>query len=779
MENHQEFLDIVVVGAGISGLGMAYNLLKRRESASFAVIESRERIAGTWDYFKYPGLRSDSDMYTFAYSFKPWRHKEYIGSAERIKTYLDEMVEENGIDRVIRFQTKIKIASWSSEDKTWTLVAQKADGSSYTIITKFLITCTGYYSYDAGYTPKFPGVDSFEGDIIHPQKWPESYDYANKDVVVIGSGATAFTIVPVMAETTKSMTMLQRSPSYVYNRPAIDSLYMKLNNKLPPSVVNIIMRIKFLWLQQFAYWFSKNFPKLARWTFVRDIKKSAADADFVEKHFAPNYKPWDQRVCMVPDNDLFESVKRNEVNVVTDTIDSFTKDGIKLSSGDFLPADLIVTATGLDLKLWGGIEVSVDEVPVTPTKLTNYKGMMFSQMPNFVTIFGYTNTSWTVKAELTYDYILKLLNHMDKHHYEVVFPCLEEISDDQGLVGLTSGYILRAASKLPKQGSAFPWRNKDFYIADLFAIKYSKLDDGILRFNDTQPLVPFHTKAKKLFDAEQEKTRQLKDESQSASGQMTRDKAILIHGMWSTNDTLQELETAVRKLGYDVGCSTLPYHKTKKDFTAEDKEKLKSVCLMDYIDAVQSEIDRCDRPPLLVGHSMGGLIALLLAQKNKLKGLILMSPAAPAGINPLAWSVVRVFSRNLLRFPFTGKLTEIDLNEIKFGIANSQSERLQKLIASQTSYESCQVTREVGLWFLNKRPQTFVDFRKISVPTIVISGEQDLLVPPRIHRKIASRITDAEIKSIPGGCHWTVGGRHFAEISKSIGIWHSKKYDSV
>ncbi len=496
MSQHEvENLDVLIIGAGISGLGMAYKLQLDRPNDSFVILESRDNIGGTWDYFKYPGIRSDSDMYTFAYSFKPWRHREYIGSAQRIKDYLHELVEDNDIRRHIRFKQKVITSEWKSNLNRWVVTVTPEDGDSYQIHAKFLVTCTGYYNYEHGYLPQFEGYNDFKGDIIHPQHWPEGYDYHDKKVIVIGSGATAITVVPAMADDAAHVTMVQRSPSYIYSRPAADGLFRFLSKFLSPHITNAIMRTKYVCLQQFSYGLSKLFPNFVRKSLLNTTRKAVDDKVDVNVHFKPNYAPWDQRVCMVPDNDLFECIKRGDVSVETDHIERFTESGVRLRSGKSIDADLIVTATGLDVKLWGGMTMIVDGQQVNPNSLTNYKGMMFSQMPNLVTIFGYTNTSWTVKADLTYDYVCRLLNYMEKQNHSSVFPYLSEPSKAQGIVALKSGYILRAQHKLPKQGERFPWCNKDFYFADFFAIKKSKLDDGILQFDDNSQLLPFHQKA--------------------------------------------------------------------------------------------------------------------------------------------------------------------------------------------------------------------------------------------------------------------------------------------
>jgi len=497
MSNQVEKLDVLIIGAGIAGLGMAYNMLKNRANDSFSVIESRDNIGGTWDYFKYPGLRTDSDMYTYAYSFKPWRSKEYIGSAQRLKDYLQELVEENNIEEKIRFQTRITSADWSSTSNTWTLVATKADGSTYKIETKFLITCTGYYDYEGGYSPKFEGSEDFKGDIIHPQKWPENYDYKDKNVIVVGSGATAFTVVPTMAKDTKHITMLQRSPGYVFSRPSSDGLYSVLSKFLPAGLTNRIMRMKYLSLLGGLYIVSKCFPNFTKKQLLNGVRKATGNQIDVDKHLTPSYKPWDQRICMVPDNDMFDAIKRGDASIKTEKIRRFTEHGILLDTGEELCADLIVTATGLKMQFWGGMDITIDGNPAPANSLTNYKGMMFSQVPNMVTVFGSTTSSWTVKAEVSYDYICRLLNFMEDKQFKSVFPYLSESGKSEGLVSLTSGYVQRAKNDLPKQGASFPWSSKDFYFTDLLKIKRSKLNDGVLVFDNNSLLEGFHLKPTK------------------------------------------------------------------------------------------------------------------------------------------------------------------------------------------------------------------------------------------------------------------------------------------
>jgi monooxygenase len=492
MNKNYEQLDVLIVGAGISGIGMCYNLKKKRAHTSFAIVEDRENIGGTWDLFKYPGIRSDSDMYTFAYSFKPWTDREYIGSAERIKNYLHELVRDEGLDQYIRFKQRVSAANWDSNQNRWLVTISRGDGSEYYVAAKFLTCCAGYYNYEKGYLPEFKGYEDFKGCIAHPQQWPEDLDYSGKRVAVIGSGATAVTVVPAMAKKAAHVTMVQRSPSYVYSRPASDLLFRIISRLLPAGLTNRIMRAKYTTMQQMAFVLSKRFPDFMR-KMVRNMNKQAlAGAADVDIHFKPKYKPWDQRMALVPDSDLFNSVRSGKASIETDEIECFTKTGLTLKSGKKIEADIIVPATGLDLQLWGKMNLTVDGHEIESTKLTNYKGMMFSQIPNFVWIFGYTNSSWTLKAELTYDYICRLLEHMEQNGYQSVYPYREPNAKQQQLLDLQSGYILRAKDRLPKQGESFPWCNKDLYFKDVFAIKHSKLDDGVLRFDDNAPLAEFH-----------------------------------------------------------------------------------------------------------------------------------------------------------------------------------------------------------------------------------------------------------------------------------------------
>lgn len=493
-----EQLDVLIIGAGISGIGMAHQLQTHRPEDRFAVIESRENIGGTWDLFRYPGIRSDSDMYTFAYSFKPWRDKEFIGTGEKIRAYLADLVVEHQLDRHIRFRQRVVKANWDSQTARWRVSVQPHEGDPYELEARFLVTCTGYYNYEKGYVPDFAGWEDYKGVIAHPQHWPEDLDYRNKKVLVIGSGATAVTVVPAMAEQAKHVTMLQRSPTYIVSVPSKDWLFMVLSKLLPSRWTNRIMRSKYVAIQQLVYVLSKRFPNFVRKLIRAHNRKALDNSVDVDTHFNPRYQPWDQRMCMVPNEDLFTAVREGRASIETDHIERFTEQGVLLKSGKQLDADIVVPATGLDVQFWGGMDLRVDDHPVEANRLTNYKGMMFSQLPNLVTIFGYTNAPWTLKAELSYGYVCKLLNYMQEQNHRVVYPYMHGEQPQEELVDLKSGYVLRAQDQLPKQGAMYPWRNKDLYWKDIFAIKHGQLDDGVLRFDDTRPLKRFHRKTSEV-----------------------------------------------------------------------------------------------------------------------------------------------------------------------------------------------------------------------------------------------------------------------------------------
>ena len=482
MDNH---FDVIVIGAGISGIGAGYHLQTKCPEKSYAILEGRDTIGGTWDLFKYPGIRSDSDMYTLGFSFFPWKEKEAIADGPSILKYLDETSKKFNIDKKIKFNHYVKDASWCSEKSIWTLkVEDKNQMGTVTMSCNFIFMCSGYYSYEKGYTPDFKGIDDFNGKIMHPQKWDTSIDYSDKEVIVIGSGATAVTLVPEMAQDAKHVTMLQRSPTYVVSAPQKDPLAIFLQKYLPPKLSYFIVRWKNILRQQWYFRLCKKNPKRVKDFIINQVQKSLGNDYDVDKHFTPNYNPWDQRMCLVPNGDLFKSIRKKQTSVVTDTIDKFTSTGIKLESGKTLTADLIVTATGLNLEICSNIKLKVDGEDINLPDTVTYKGMMFSGVPNLVSTFGYTNASWTLGADLTSEYVCRLLNYMKKSSIKKCCPeANSKIEDNDDWLNLTSGYIKRSKDIFPKQGSRSPWTNNQNFLKDIFQIRYGKINDGEIKFS--------------------------------------------------------------------------------------------------------------------------------------------------------------------------------------------------------------------------------------------------------------------------------------------------------
>ena len=483
-----EHFDVVIIGAGLSGIGAGYHLKTKCPTKRFVILEGRDCIGGTWDLFRYPGVRSDSDMFTLGYSFKPWTDPKAIADGPRILSYVQETAAENGIDKQIRFKHRVKRASWSTQDAMWRVEVERdaGGGTAETIAftCNFLFSCAGYYKYEEGYTPEFAGREDFLGQIVHPQKWPENFDYAGKRVVVIGSGATAVTLVPEMAKTAAHVTMLQRSPTYVVSRPAQDVLANKLRRNLPARVAYHLIRWRNVMWGMYFFRLSRRKPARVKKLILSGVRMALGPNYDIATHFTPRYNPWDQRLCLVPDGDLFQAIRDNRASVVTNEIDSFTGKGVRLKDGSQLEADIIVTATGLVLQVLGGVEVSVDGRNIDFAKTMNYKGMMYSNVPNLASAFGYTNASWTLKCDLTCEYVCRLINYMDRHNYRRCMPR----NDDPTIQALpaldfSSGYVQRAIAKMPKQGSRRPWRLYQNYALDIVSLRYGKIDDGVMQYS--------------------------------------------------------------------------------------------------------------------------------------------------------------------------------------------------------------------------------------------------------------------------------------------------------
>ena len=474
-----EHFDVVVVGAGLSGIGAGYHLQTMSPDRSYVILEGRADLGGTWDLFRYPGIRSDSDMYTLGYSFKPWTEAKAIADGPSILKYVRETARDYGIDRHIRFKHHVKSAAWSSDEARWTVDAEGPDGAvRYTC--NFLFMCSGYYNYARGHTPEWPGAEHFAGRIVHPQFWPDDLDYAGKKVVVIGSGATAVTLIPAMAEMAAHVTMLQRSPTYVVSRPAEDAGANWLRSKLPAKLAYRMIRWRNVLFGMFFFNMARKRPTKVKDRLIGMVREELGPDYDIDRHFTPKYNPWDQRLCLVPDSDLFGALRSGKASVVTDTIDHFTSTGVALASGEELAADVVVTATGLELQLLSDVTFSVDGAPVDLSKTFNYKGMMFSDVPNMASSFGYTNASWTLKADLTCAYVCRLLNTMKARGLRQATPRVGDMAlTPAPFLDFSSGYVTRAMEKFPKQGSKAPWRVHQNYARDLLALRYGSVDDGM------------------------------------------------------------------------------------------------------------------------------------------------------------------------------------------------------------------------------------------------------------------------------------------------------------
>ncbi len=482
-----EHVDVVVVGAGISGIGAAYFLQRDCPDRSFVILDGRDDIGGTWDLFRYPGIRSDSDMHTLGYSFKPWTADRAIADGPSIMAYLRETVAEHDVAAHLRLRHHVRQAEWSSASATWTIHADDlATGTPVQLTCSFLYMCAGYYNYRHGHVVEFPGQAEFAGTIVHPQQWPEDLDYRGQRVVVIGSGATAMTLVPAMAGQAAHVTMLQRSPTYVIARPDRDKLANGLRRVLPDRLAYRITRRKNIALQQFLYRRTRTKPDAVRTLLLGEARKALGDHYDVERHFTPRYDPWDQRLCLIPNGDLFEAIRTGTASVVTDTIERFTEHGIRLGSGEELPADLIVTATGLDLVTLGEVEFRVDGVPVDFSRTWTYKGLAYSDVPNLASSFGYINASWTLRADLTAQYVCRLLNHLRATGTDTCTPRLRPTDRDMPakpwIDGFSAGYIQRALPRLPKQGDRQPWVNPQHYATDRKMLLRDPLSDGVMQF---------------------------------------------------------------------------------------------------------------------------------------------------------------------------------------------------------------------------------------------------------------------------------------------------------
>ena len=479
-----EHVDVLIVGAGLSGIGAGYHLQANCPHKRFALLEARDRLGGTWDLFRYPGIRSDSDMYTLGYSFRPWEDAKAIADGPSILRYIQQAAKDYGVEEKIRFNHRVVRAEFSTADARWTVEVERTDTQETVRLScDFLVMCSGYYSYDKGYTPEFPGRERFGGRIVHPQQWTDDVAYAGKRVVVIGSGATAVTLVPAIAESAAHVTMLQRSPTYVVSLPGEDPIAILARRLLPAKLAYSLVRWKNVLVTMLVFQLSRRRPSLVKSMIRKGVEKSLPVGYDVDTHFTPRYNPWDQRMCLVPDGDLFEAISAGSASVVTDQIDTFTETGIRLNSGAELDADLIVTATGLNLHMLGGMQLAVDGRDVDTSQKMVYKGMMLDGVPNMAMTFGYTNASWTLKCDLTCEYVCRLLNHMHERGYRQCAPHRDPSIAEEPFIDFSSGYVLRSIEELPKQGSKAPWRLHQNYALDILSLRRGAIEDGAMQFS--------------------------------------------------------------------------------------------------------------------------------------------------------------------------------------------------------------------------------------------------------------------------------------------------------
>ena len=483
MSNISEVYDVIIVGAGLSGIGAAYHIQTDCADKNYLVLEGRSTLGGTWDLFQYPGIRSDSDMYTLGFPFNPWKNPKAIADGPSILQYIKDTAAKFGIDKKIQYNHKVTDASWSDEEKLWTLkISPNQNVQQVELKCKFLIMCSGYYDYDNGYTPEFAGSENFLGQLIHPQKWTSDIKYENKKVVIIGSGATAVTLVPELAKKAANVTMLQRSPTFVVTMPSVDKVAEFLKKIFPAKVAHHLARWKNILLSIVFYDASRKWPNAVRKLIKKGVQKELGK-EYDLKHFDPKYNPWDQRLCLVPDSDLFKTIKSGKAKIVTDIIERFTPKGILLKSGNELEADLIVTATGLMLQLLGGMTMHMNGVLAKPNETHCYRGVMFSEVPNFAFTVGYTNASWTLKCDLSCQFVTKVLNYMHKNNYSTCTPRFDSATfSSEPLLDFNAGYILRAVDTLPKQGSKHPWKVYQNYVRDLFSLKFETVNDKYLEY---------------------------------------------------------------------------------------------------------------------------------------------------------------------------------------------------------------------------------------------------------------------------------------------------------
>jgi cation diffusion facilitator CzcD-associated flavoprotein CzcO/alpha-beta hydrolase superfamily lysophospholipase len=784
-----EELDIVIVGAGLSGIDAAYRFQTECAGKSYAILEARDAIGGTWDLFRYPGIRSDSDMYTLGFPFRPWSGDRAIAGGEAIRDYIADTARAFGIDRHVRFGTRVTRAAWSSAEARWTVEIEREGGEARRIRCRFLYMGSGYYDYAAGFTPSFEGVEDFAGTIVHPQHWPADLDWTGKRVVVIGSGATAVTLVPSLADKAAHVTMLQRSPTYIVSRPSADGFARWTHRVLPRTLADRATKWKSVGLGIATYAYARRRPDRMKALILKRVRAQLPENYEIERDFEPRYDPWDQRLCLVPDADLFRAMRGGKAAIVTDHIARFTKEGIALQSGRELAADVVVTATGLVLRLMGGVELVVDGVAVNPADRLIYKGMMLSDVPNLALAFGYTNASWTLKCDLSARYACRLIRHMDAHGYAICTPRRDDPSvTAEPMLGFTSGYVQRANAILPHQGSKPPWKVHQNYALDLAALTFGRLEDGTMRFAKAgevvlaaEPLAPRPTLPVKTLAATAavatigglalfaKLTERRIERMVPPDGRMIeidgrrmhyRERGegppiVMIHGLAGqmrnfSYALLDRLATDHRVILIDRPGSGYSAPGAAANVRAQAAQVAR------FIAALGLE------KPLVVGHSLGGAVALALAldHPGAVGGLALIAPltqpqdsvpaaferlaiASPAARKAVAWTLA-VPAALLAGEKGTAAAFAPEPVPADFAIRGGGA-----LVARPGAFQAAAADLVAAN---DDLPEMVARYPGLSLPVAILYGRDDRVLDPAVHgRRLAEALPAATLTLIDGG----------------------------
>lgn len=726
VEADTEHLDVLIVGAGLSGIGAACHLRRDHPNRSFAVLEAREAIGGTWDLFRYPGVRSDSDMFCLGYSFAPWTETKSLADGTAIRDYVRRTAREFDIEDRVRYRHRVVQAEWSSADGRWTVTAERGDTGERTSLTcSFLFVCSGYYRYDQGYTPDFEGVEDYAGRLVHPQHWPQDLDYDGKRVVIIGSGATAVTLVPAMADRAAKVTMLQRSPSYILSLPSRDPIAKGLFRLLPTHTAYAAARWKNVRVNVAVYQLSRKAPKLMRSLLQRGVRRRLPAGYDIGTHFSPRYNPWDQRMCLVPDGDLFQAISSGQAEVVTDRIDRFTRDGIRLESGTELPADVVVTATGLNLLLFGGMRLLVDGSEVQANETVAYKGMMLSGVPNFAFTLGYSNAPWTLKTDLIAHYVSRLLSHCDQHGYQVCTPLAPVSPEREPIVGLTSGYLQRSLSSFPAQGTGEPWRAHQHYLRDVQLMRDAPVEDAGMHFRRAHEPLADTLPAPRTITVQGRRVR-YRETGQGSP-------VLLLHGIGRSLEDWDEQHDLLahrhRVISVDLagfgGSERLPQPITLEALAGSAE---------DFLDALGIE-----EPVRVCGNSLGGAVAMQLAVQapSRVHSLVLANSAGFGRevIAALRALTVRPLGRLLLRRPSRSAARRLE-RAVFHDPAFATPGRVERALELAARKDGAAVMIETAGSLGNLRgvrPQwrrrllsAVADLR---LPTLVVWGDRDAVLP--------------------------------------------------